>query len=48
MSDAAFFPITSPLNANYHADQVHNAIYIPAIQNFDPTNVWLDKDKQGG
>jgi peptide/nickel transport system substrate-binding protein len=48
MSDAAFFPITSPLNANYHAAQVHNAVYIPAIQNFDPTNVWLDKDKQGG
>jgi hypothetical protein len=20
---------------------VHNAVYIPAIQQFDPTNVWL-------
>jgi peptide/nickel transport system substrate-binding protein len=28
--------------------QVHNAVYIPAFQNFDPTNVWLSKDKQGG
>jgi peptide/nickel transport system substrate-binding protein len=48
MKDAAFFPITNPVQANYHASQVHNAVYIPAIQNFDPTNVWLGKDKQGG
>jgi hypothetical protein len=20
---------------------VHNAVYVPAIQQFDPTNVWL-------
>ena len=48
MKDAAFFPITSPKQANYHASQVHNAVYVPAIQNFDPTNVWIDKAKQGG
>jgi peptide/nickel transport system substrate-binding protein len=48
MKDAAFFPITSPQNPNYRATQVHNAVYIPAFQNFDPTNVWLSKDKQGG
>ena len=48
MKDAAFFPITAPQQANYHASQVHNAVYVPAIQNFDPTNVWLSKDKQGG
>ncbi|HET8562030.1 MAG TPA: ABC transporter substrate-binding protein [Marmoricola sp.] len=48
MKDAAFFPITSPKQANYHASQVHNAVYVPAFQNFDPTNVWLSKDKQGG
>jgi peptide/nickel transport system substrate-binding protein len=48
MKDAPFFPITNPIQANYHAAQVHNAVYIPAIQNFDPTNVWLSKDKQGG
>lgn len=48
MEQAPFFPITSPKQANYHASQVHNAVYVPAIQNFDPTNVWLSKDKQGG
>jgi peptide/nickel transport system substrate-binding protein len=48
MEDAAFFPITNPVQPLYHAAQVHNAIYIPAIQQFDPTNVWIDKDKQGG
>jgi len=48
MKDAAFFPITQPNQPNYHASQVHNAIYVPAIQNFDPTNVWLSADKQGG
>jgi peptide/nickel transport system substrate-binding protein len=48
MKDAAFFPITQPVQANYHAEQVHNAVYVEAIQNFDPANVWLSKDKQGG
>jgi peptide/nickel transport system substrate-binding protein len=48
MKDAPFFPITNPIQANYHASQVNNAVYVPAIQNFDPTNVWLSKDKQGG
>jgi peptide/nickel transport system substrate-binding protein len=48
MEDAAFYPITNPLNVNYHAEHVHNAVYIPAFQNFDPTNVWLSPDKQGG
>ena len=48
MKDAAFFPITSPLQPNYHAKQVHNAVYVPEIQNFDPTNVWLSAGVQGG
>lgn len=48
MKDAAFFPITSPMQPNYHASQVHNAVYIPEIQNFDPTNVWLSPGVQGG
>jgi peptide/nickel transport system substrate-binding protein len=47
MADAPFYPITSPKNANFHAAQVNNAVYIPAIQNFDPTNVWLTSGKQG-
>jgi peptide/nickel transport system substrate-binding protein len=48
MTDAAFFPLTNPQQPNYHASQVHNTVYVPAIQNFDPTNVWIDKAKQGG
>jgi peptide/nickel transport system substrate-binding protein len=48
MKDAAIYPITQPLQPNYHAKQVHNAIYVPMIQNFDPTNVWLDKAINGG
>ena len=42
MKDAAFYPVTSPQQANYHAKQLHNALYVSAIQNFDPANVWLD------
>jgi peptide/nickel transport system substrate-binding protein len=41
MKDAAIYPITDPLQPNYHASYVHNAVYVPAIQQFDPTNVWL-------
>jgi peptide/nickel transport system substrate-binding protein len=48
MKDAAFFPITNPLQALYHASQVHNTVYIPAMQGFDYTNVWLDPNKNGG
>jgi peptide/nickel transport system substrate-binding protein len=48
MTDAAFFPLTNPLQTNYKASQVHNAVYVPALQQFDPTNVWIEKDKQGG
>ncbi|MBD3782436.1 MAG: ABC transporter substrate-binding protein [Micrococcales bacterium] len=48
MQDAAFFPITEPRTPNYHAAQVHGAVYIPAFQNFDPTNVWLAPGMQGG
>lgn len=48
MADAPFFPITNPQQPNYHASQVHNTIYVPSMQQFDPTNVWIDKDKQGG
>lgn len=41
MQDAAVYPITAQLQPNYHASYVHNAVYIPAFQQFDPTNVWL-------
>ncbi|MFG1815254.1 ABC transporter substrate-binding protein [Kribbella sp. NPDC049174] len=48
MDQAAFYPLTNNKQANYHAAHVHNAVYVPSMQNYDPTNVWLDKDKQGG
>jgi peptide/nickel transport system substrate-binding protein len=41
MKDAAIYPITDSLQPNYHASYVHNAIYITAMQQFDPANVWL-------
>jgi len=41
MKDAPFYPITQPLQPLYHASYVHNAVYVPAIQGFDYSNVWL-------
>ncbi len=43
MSDAAIYPITSPLQLAEHAPYVHNAVYMTVWQNFDPANVWLSK-----
>ena len=48
MEDAAVYPITNPRWAAYHAAHVHNAVYLDAIQGFDPANVWLSPDKNGG
>jgi peptide/nickel transport system substrate-binding protein len=48
MKDVAVYPTTQPFQANYHAEQVHNAVYVPMLQNFDPTNVWLDPAANGG
>ena len=47
MADAAIFPITSPTSPNYHASQVHNAVYVPQLFQFDPTNVWLTPSLNG-
>jgi len=41
MKDAVIYPITYDNQPLYHASYVHNAVFVPAIQNFDPTNVWL-------
>jgi peptide/nickel transport system substrate-binding protein len=41
MKDAPFYPIVDPNQPLYHASYVHNAVYVPAIQQFDPTNVWM-------
>ena len=37
----AVLPDRRPEPAADHASYVHNAVYVPAIQQFDPTNVWL-------
>jgi peptide/nickel transport system substrate-binding protein len=47
MEQAAIFPLTNPKQANYRASQINNAVYVPSMQNFDPTNVWLAQGKQG-
>jgi peptide/nickel transport system substrate-binding protein len=41
MSQAAFYPLTDPLQLAEHASYVHNAVYMTVWQNFDPANVWL-------
>ena len=46
MEDAAFYPITSPKTALYHAKHLHNTVAMDAYQNFDPTNVWIEKAYQ--
>ena len=48
MADAAIFPITSPNDPVYHAAQVHNAVFVPNLFQYDPTNVWLAPSKNGG
>ena len=48
MADAAIFPITSPAQPVFHASQVHNAVFVPNIFQFDPTNVWLTPSQNGG
>jgi peptide/nickel transport system substrate-binding protein len=41
---AVTYQITQDNQANYHSSFVHNAVYVPALQNFDPTNVWLSNN----
>jgi len=40
---APTYQITQDMQPDYHSTFVHNAVYVPSIQNFDPTNVWLSK-----
>ena len=47
MQDAAIFPITSPTQPVYHANQVHNAVFVSNLFQFDPTNVWLTPSANG-
>jgi peptide/nickel transport system substrate-binding protein len=48
MTDAPVFEITTPTFPAYHANQVHNAIFVPNLNQFDPTNVWLTPSANGG
>jgi peptide/nickel transport system substrate-binding protein len=41
MQAAAFYPITSNNELEVHAPYVHNAVFMPQYQQFDPTNAWL-------
>jgi peptide/nickel transport system substrate-binding protein len=41
MRQAPMYPIASPNFVGFHSSLVHNAIYVPNIQQIDPTNVWL-------
>jgi len=48
MQDAPIFPVSNKQDVIYHASQLHNVIYLPSLAQGDPTNVWINKDKQGG
>ena len=39
--EAPTFQITQGLQPQLHSSFVHNAVYVPALQQFDPTNVWM-------
>jgi peptide/nickel transport system substrate-binding protein len=39
--EAPTYQITQDLQPNFHSSFVHNAVYVPAIQGFDPTNIWM-------
>jgi ABC-type transport system substrate-binding protein len=41
MADAAFIPINTQLDAIFHSARVHNAIYIPFMEAYDITQIWL-------
>jgi peptide/nickel transport system substrate-binding protein len=47
MADAALFPVSSPVQPVFHANQVHNAVFVPELFQFDPTNVWLSPSANG-
>jgi peptide/nickel transport system substrate-binding protein len=48
MSDAAIYPLYDPNQPLMAASQVHNNVYVEAIQDFDWSNEWLDPSKNGG
>jgi peptide/nickel transport system substrate-binding protein len=48
MQDAAIYPIDDRNQALMVGTQVHNNVYVEAIQDFDWANEWLDPAKSGG
>jgi peptide/nickel transport system substrate-binding protein len=48
MADSAIFPITSPTQPVFHGTQVHNTVFVPNLDQIDPTNVWLTPSENGG
>jgi peptide/nickel transport system substrate-binding protein len=47
MADAPIYPLVQPSIAFYVPDRVHNAVFLPALGEFDLTNVWLDRTSTG-
>jgi peptide/nickel transport system substrate-binding protein len=41
MQQAVVYPVTAINYAVYHSSQLHNAVFVPDLEEFDPTNVWL-------
>jgi peptide/nickel transport system substrate-binding protein len=46
MKDAPIYPITQPMRPLYHASYVHNAVYVPALGNFDPTQRLAERSRR--
>jgi peptide/nickel transport system substrate-binding protein len=40
-NEAITYQIDQDFQPDYHSSFVHNAIYVPELQNFDPANVWM-------
>ena len=43
LADAAAVPVAYTKGAIYHSSAVHGCIYLWAVGNCDPTNVWLSR-----
>jgi peptide/nickel transport system substrate-binding protein len=41
MQDAAIFPIAHSVQPVVHGSRVHQAVFVPALGQIDPTHVWL-------
>jgi peptide/nickel transport system substrate-binding protein len=37
----AMVAVAAPTQPVYHAAEVHNAVFVPNIFQFDPTNLWI-------